>query len=616
MKSTYSSPKLDLPSNSSEPGRSRQPRRTPWWGAALGVATAVLLAMAVYGGGVTPNATQPPLATDHLPPSNCGSCHGDFAATNHEPFPTWAGSMMANSARDPLFWAALDVANNDVPGVGDFCLRCHMPTGWLAGRSEPPGGTTDGCSMLGDLDGPDSDFSGVSCHHCHRMMENPSPPMGELPVYTENAEYWIDDADCTTMGSGPCRRGPYDYPMGGDSPPPHQWAFSPYHESSSICGNCHNVTSPINTLIDEAGTDTGVPYPVERTYTEWTQSDYAIEAGADFATCQNCHMPDASEDPVYACFFEETNRTDNLPIHQFVGGNTWVPAVLRDEYPALNRADSFNATIAWAEDLLKTQSATIGVTAPSKVPAGGTLDAQVRITNLSGHKLPTGYTEGRRMWINVQARDGADNLIWESGAYDAATGELTEDAQIKIYARESGTWNGLTNECEVTNAQGDHVFHFVLNDCILEDNRIPPKGFTGAADIETRPVGYTYPETSVGSGVLVNFDDTSYAIPIPSGTPSPVTVEARLYYQTASKEYVEFLLNEAIVNGFPDDCISRTGASPMMSRGEILFDLWTRYDRSPPTEMVLASSEIIVDLDIFADGFESGNTSAWTLTFP
>jgi hypothetical protein len=54
---------------------------------------------------------------------------------NHlEPWDTWAGSMMAQSSRDPLFWAALDVANNDMPDVGDFCLRCHVATGWLAGR--------------------------------------------------------------------------------------------------------------------------------------------------------------------------------------------------------------------------------------------------------------------------------------------------------------------------------------------------------------------------------------------------------------------------------------------------------------------------------------------------
>ena len=57
----------------------------------------------------------------------------------------------------------------------------------------------------------------------------------------------------------------------------------------------------------------------------------------------------------------------------------------------------------------------------------------VRLINETGHKLPTGYPEGRRMWINVQARDGIGTLIWESGAYNPATGQLMPDPQARIY---------------------------------------------------------------------------------------------------------------------------------------------------------------------------------------
>ena len=99
--------------------------------------------------GTQPSSLQHPLLTA----SDCSGCHGDYEpSSHHEPWPTWAGSMMANSGRDPLFWAALDVANNDLPGAGDFCLRCHAPQGWLEGRSEPPGGSVDGCSLEGKID--------------------------------------------------------------------------------------------------------------------------------------------------------------------------------------------------------------------------------------------------------------------------------------------------------------------------------------------------------------------------------------------------------------------------------------------------------------------------------
>lgn len=592
--------------------------RSRWRRAGLAAAGVVQVGVvvAVFAGGVTPKGTQPPVLFPILSPENCSSCHGDFdAANNVEPFPTWAGSMMANASRDPLFWAALDVANHDVPGVGDFCLRCHLPTGWLDGRSEPPAGSVDGCAMVGNIDDSDNDFSGVSCHLCHRMMENESPPPGEQGLYFENGQYWIDDENCPT-GSGPCRRGPYDFGAGVPTPP-HAWAFSPYHQDAGMCGNCHNVTSPTESLIDAAGTDTGIPFPVERTYREWQQSDFAID-GAGRRDCQSCHMPDATEDPVFACLFQEINRTGDLPVHRFVGGNTWVPEILKGEYPNLGRADNFDATIAWAEDMLRNQAASLALTAPATVSTSGPLGVSVRVTNLSGHKLPTGYAEGRRMWLGLKVTDATDTVVFESAAYDDATGTLTVDEQAKVYERAAGIWNlNGTGACDVTDAGGDHIFHFVRSNCIAKDNRIPPAGFTGGADPETQPVGHVYPETSPGSGVLVNFDDTIYSVPLPAGVASPLTVEARLLFQTTSKEYVTFLRDQAVDNSFPDDCITRSSGVPAgQSRGELMFDLWQAYGRSAPVEMLIDSAVVAIPDAIFADGFEVGGTSAWSVTVP
>jgi hypothetical protein len=176
---------------------------------------------------------------------------------------------------------------------------------------------------------------------------------------------------------------------------------------------------------------------------------------------------------------------------------------------------------------------------------------------------------------------------------------------VKIYQTERGIWNATATSCDHQDGDGDPQFHFVLSNCILSDNRIPPQGFTGGGDVETRPVAYTYPDAS--PGVLAHWDDTGYAIPVPPGSPLPITVEARLLYQTVSKDYVEFLRDQAIDNAFANDCITRSGAPPGQPRGQILHDLWTTFDRSPPVEMVLAAGESA----FFADGFESGDTSAW-----
>ena len=95
--------------------------------------------------------------------------------------------------------------------------------------------------------------------------------------------------------------------------------------------------------------------------------------------------------------------------------------------------DRIGRTKALALDMLQNRSATVEITVDSEVPEGEALNTQVKITNTAGHKLPTGYSEGRRMWINVEARDGQGTLIWESAPYNSATGVLTEDGQAKVY---------------------------------------------------------------------------------------------------------------------------------------------------------------------------------------
>ncbi len=71
--------------------------------------------------------------------------------------------------------------------------------------------------------------------------------------------------------------------------------------------------------------------------------------------------------------------------------------------------------------------------------------------NLSGHKLPTGYPEGRRMWLQVLVRDGSGEAIWSSGGWDPATGALALDPQLKVYEVKPGIWDfDGSGECSVT----------------------------------------------------------------------------------------------------------------------------------------------------------------------
>jgi len=395
--------------------------------------------------------------------------------------------------------------------------------------------------------------------------------------------------------------------------PPHGWEHSSYIGSSQFCGACHDVTTPdtsigpLKTLIFNNGNITGRPFPIARTYSEWLASDYAngvfangfesanapVVVAEGTQTCQDCHMRSSASATARACVFEPAgSRTNDLPVHEFVGANNWIPRILRDEY-GLERVAAFNRTIGWAEEMLSQRSATVETFVQSFTGPGNPLVARVRVTNRSGHKLPTGYSEGRRMWLNLRVTDGNGAAVFESGAYNAATGVLTEDSQVKIYEIQQGEWNrNGNNTCDVDDGNGRKLFHFVLNNCVKKDNRIPPKGFRGGNNVEMMPVAYSYPEVS--PGVLAHYDDTTYTIPIPPNTVLPVTVTGTLRFQIASKEYIEFLRDEASNNAFPSEnamCERTNTVGPAdKTRGQYMFDLWQEYDRAPPVNMGSASA--------------------------
>lgn len=485
-----------------------------------------------------------------IQPSNCNACHASYVAgRDYEPFDSWAGSMMANSSRDPLFWAALDVANQDEPGIGEFCIRCHSPRAWLEGRSSTP----DGSAMLGYPDEPDNDFEGIDCHFCHRMFENNSP-------FTQNGQYWIDDG---TPGSAPPRRGPFTQTFA-----PHPTARSEYHDSSQFCGTCHDLRSPVQNLLDASGADTGRMFPEQTTYSEWAQSAFATEN----IDCQDCHMPPAEVSPAFACNSFNPQRPavtpgDTNPVfrHDLSGANSFMLTVLKGQYAqALDRHDEYQAGIDRAIVMLQS-AASIEIQTDPIAVEGDSLAVEVRVTNLSGHKLPTGYPEGRRMWVELVALDALGMPFFVSGDYDDATATLNPDPQLHTYEADHGV-------------QGEGGgFHLARNNRIFGDTRIPPRGFVPNAD--TAPVGRNYP--MLPDSTLASYDDVSYLVPVPQGVIGPVQVRATLRYQTAAREYIEFLRDENASGPDPHDRNYPAAAS----RGQKIHDYWSAYGQSAPVDM-------------------------------
>lgn len=507
------------------------------------------------------------------PDVHCASCHGNYAE-DHEAWFGWRGSMMGQAARDPFFFACMAIAEQDAPSVGDLCIRCHSPGGWQEGRSVDTSG-----DLLNVMD-----RHGVQCDFCHRVVDHnyemgESPAQDEevlegispLPLQYANGEFINDPA--------PLRRGPY-----ADAEASHEFVESPIHRSANMCGLCHDVSSPVfmraapgdyvPTAFDEQHPDLDVRnmFPVERTFSEWSQSEYASTgvyapqfAGTKpdgiISTCQDCHMRDVVG---RGCSESGAPLRSDLALHDFTGGNTFVPDIIATFFADEVDAAQLAAAKSRALGMLQL-AATLEVTPED-------FGLTVRVTNETGHKLPSGYPEGRRVWINVAAYDAAEQLVFESGAYDFDTGVLTLDDQAKIYEIHPGISPGLAGALGLP---AGWSFHFVLSDTVYSDNRIPPRGSTlaGLSEVQSPVVDYDYVDGQ-------HWDDTAFTLPAEA-----VSATVTLYYQSTSKEYIEFLRDENRTNAW----------------GQNLYDAWVAQGKSPPVVIAQVITDVTVEPSAIED---------------
>ncbi|MHC4175099.1 MAG: hypothetical protein ACYST5_19475, partial [Planctomycetota bacterium] len=107
-------------------------------------------------------------------------------------------------------------------------------------------------------------------------------------------------------------------------------------------------------------------------------------------------------------------------------------------------------------------------------------------------------------------------------------------------------------------------FHFVLNDIIAKDNRIPPKGFKNSVFKEhlSEPVGAVYADDQ-------HWDDVQ--LEPPSGCERIVV---NLMYQSVSWEYLKFLAEENRTDDW----------------GKRLYEAWNQTDKCAP--VVIAEMDI------------------------
>jgi hypothetical protein len=484
----------------------------------------------------------------------CSGCHGAGASEN-APHETWRSSLMASSGRDPLFFAQLATASQDAPGVAGFCLRCHLPNTAISGHSAPPPAM--------NLD--ENDREGVTCMACHSLVDpaydaSTSPASdawilastARVPTGVGNAAFVLDPT--------PTRRGPYD----DVTNPLHPLVYSPYVDKGELCGTCHEVGNP-QVMRQPDGTyrygalgqraendDPRQQFPLERTYSEWKLSAFA-RGGVDMKgrfggpaqtivdTCQSCHMPDTTD---RGCVV--ANARPDLARHEFSGATAWALQAIFTQGSAPDEV-GVQRGIDRALSMLRRAATLEGHV------DGGAL--AVRVTNESGHKLPTGHIEGRRAWVSVDFYDAGGRVVARRGAYDPVTMTLDESSTT-VFEMEVG----LSDQAaKLTGLPAGRTRHMALADVIVKDTRIPPRGFDPAAYAE---VG----APAVGASYATGQYWADLRFPLAAGA---VKAHVALEYQTVTREYVEALRDGNVI----DDS------------GAKLFELWNRTGNGAPIEI-------------------------------
>jgi len=468
---------------------------------------------------------------------NCVACHNGLTAPSGEDVSigaTWRSTMMANSARDPYWQAGVRRETIDHPkhaaAIQDECAACHMP---MSARIERAGGgqgqvfahlpMTAGGSPLQRL-AADS----VSCTVCHQIAPDrlgtpesfnsnfvmqPTPRDGARPIF---GPYAIDPGRRTIMRS-----------VTG-----FVQAEAPHIKQSELCASCH-------TLITQAfGPDGEVigSLPEQMNYQEWQHSAFSREQ----RSCQSCHMPKA-EGPIRASSVLGDAR-DSLSRHLFVGGNAFMVGLLgryRSELGVEASPAELDATARATVRQLQHETAELAVSEP-RVTAG-ILTFEVGVTNLTGHKFPTGYPS-RRTWLHVTVHDAGGRVVFDSGGLDdsgAIRGndadeapsafephyeEITRPDQVQIYEPILGDSRGTPTTGLLTAVR------------YLKDNRLLPRGFDKrSAATEIGVYGGAADDTDfTGGGDRVRYR-------VPATTAGPYRVDVELRYQSIAYRWAHNL---------------------------------------------------------------------------
>lgn len=310
--------------------------------------------------------------------ASCATCH-------QESYKEWKASAHALSAvGDPIY------ENHEetfaVPELGEdgisFCAGCHTPEALVTGSV----GKTKWTSSKYER-------AGTSCIICHAIGDVYNDPKQGVPA---DASYIFTPERVQIY---PFNQDEYkvlqDYLIRA-TPKRHAADLSAtLYKEAQYCSTCHTQAAP-NGKVEQD------------TYKEWVDSPYGDPNSREFATCITCHMAAVPGEPQKIIGGQTTNGgkvKEQVLNHRFVGANQALPYLYGDK-------EMFDLT----EKMLRSAAEIDIVDVKS---SGEQLDFKVKVTNKgAGHNLPTGATDLRQLWIDVEVIDAKGNILFASGKLD------------------------------------------------------------------------------------------------------------------------------------------------------------------------------------------------------
>lgn len=461
----------------------------------------------------------------HLVPDGASPLH-DAAGHNVSPVLLWRSSMMALAARDPYYLAVFAEERARDPGhvqeIDTLCSRCHAPAG-----SEERAETGQHLSFDDMTSGADPAAvlgrGGVTCTVCHQIAPG---NLGEERSFSGGFQ----------IGYQRQLFGRYLNPV--SEPMKLIVNFTPTSGAqiaeSSLCGTCHTVIvpGPKGEVVEQA------------TYLEWRSSKYPALG----RTCQACHVPTTDETgapiTVLAISGTPANLGARTPFgrHTFVGGNSYMLRLLAD-------APTWAGTGVSTDELLASamrDEAHLGEAARVELTAHDARQFSLRVTNLTGHKLPTGYPS-RRVWLHVRLEVGGA-VVFESGGVDAR-GAIVDRGGKVLPAQPHRDTIASDAEVQIWEAKLIDVDGAVTHRALDarrygKDDRLLPAGFapTGSDRTRTEPSGPELDATFLpGSDQLV-FEP-------PGGIPAGARLHVELLYEALAPEIVDAIEEAATSAG-------------------------------------------------------------------